>query len=169
MEWGSAQAAAAVIAGGVSIITSCIAVWLANRRARVDEKLARLKGEVDHQAADRRALVDERLATLKAQFERELAEQKSRFDNRLEFAAENVARQLMMDPQWRLRSFDLIKHHLGGFEDNDLRRILVRAGAIRFSSNSGAELWGLIERNRELLGARQINQDPGHRVIQESS
>lgn len=92
-----------------------------------------------------------------------VAERKLRRDFRLEFAAEGVAHQLMMDPEWRLRSFDVIKQHLGGFDDDDLRRILVRAGAIRFSSASGKELWGLLERNRHLLGATTINEEPGHR------
>ncbi|QCP53115.1 hypothetical protein FAZ95_28965 [Trinickia violacea] len=92
-----------------------------------------------------------------------VAERKLRRDFRLEFAAEGVAHQLMMDPEWSLRSFAVIKHHLGGFDDDDLRRILVRAGAIRFSSPSGKELWGLLERNHHLLGATTISEEPGHR------
>jgi hypothetical protein len=35
-----------------------------------------------------------------------------------------------MQSKWRLRSFDVIKFHLGGFEDDDLRKMLVKAGAI---------------------------------------
>jgi hypothetical protein len=99
------------------------------------------------------------------------AERRLRRDFRLEFAAESVARQLMMDPEWRLRSFDVIKDHLGGFEDDDLRRILVRAGAIRFWSRTGKELWGLLERNRHRLGATDIDEEPGHRgdVMQQQS
>ena len=93
-----------------------------------------------------------------------VAERKLRRDFRLEFAAEHVAHQLMMDDQWSLRSFAVIKQHLGGFEDDDLRRILVRAGAIRFTSRSGKELWGLLERNRHLLGAATIDDEPGQRL-----
>jgi len=58
---------------------------------------------------------------------------------KLEFSAEQVARELLMDPQWRLRSFEVIKHQLPGFEDNELRKILVRSGAIRIDSKSGKE------------------------------
>jgi hypothetical protein len=79
-----------------------------------------------------------------------LAERKLRRDFRLEFAAEHVARELMSDARWDQRSFDAIQSRLGGFADDDLRRILVRAGAIRFTV-SGKEHWGLLERNREHL------------------
>jgi len=92
-----------------------------------------------------------------------VAERKLRRDFRLEFAAESVAHELMMDAEWTLRSFDVIKRHLGGFDDDDLRRILVRAGAIRFWSISGEELWGLLDRNRHRLGATDVNDEPGHR------
>jgi hypothetical protein len=92
-----------------------------------------------------------------------VAERKLRRDFRLEFAAERVAHQLMMDVEWRLRSFAVIKRHLGGFKDDELRRILVRAGAIRFSSELGQEMWGLLERNRHRLGATNINEEPDHR------
>jgi len=78
------------------------------------------------------------------------AEGRLRREFRLEFAAEHVARELMNDPRWEQRSFEAIKSRLGGFADDDLRRILVRAGAIRFSV-SGKEHWGLLERNRAQL------------------
>jgi hypothetical protein len=92
-----------------------------------------------------------------------IAERKMRRDFRLEFAAEGVAHQLMMDAEWPLRSFGVIKSHLGGFDDEELRRILVRAGAIRFTSESGKELWGLLERNRERLGDLTVGEEPGRR------
>lgn len=85
-----------------------------------------------------------------------LAERKLRRDFRLEFAAERIAHAMLMDDTWRLRSFATIKHHLGGFEDNALRQILVRAGAIRFESDAGDELWGLLDRNRDRLGVARI-------------
>jgi hypothetical protein len=91
-----------------------------------------------------------------------LAERKMRRDFRLDFAAERVAHELMLT-KWRLRSFALIKSHLSGFEDNELRRILVKAGAIRFTSKSGFELWGLLDRNRYLLGMHRVPWDPENR------
>lgn len=43
-----------------------------------------------------------------------------------------------------------IKKRLGGFDDEELRRIMVRAGAVRFEGSDGKELWGLISRNKEI-------------------
>jgi hypothetical protein len=89
-----------------------------------------------------------------------LGERKLRRDFRLDFAAESVAHRLLSHREWRLRSLRVIRHHLGGFDDDELRRILVRSGAIRFSSRSGEELWGLLERTEELLGVQSIDEDP---------
>ena len=71
----------------------------------------------------------------------------------------------MKDEEWRLRSFEIIKHHLKGFEDNDLRQILVRAGGISFKSRSGKELWGLLERNMERLGVESIDAEPTYKHV----
>jgi len=87
-------------------------------------------------------------------------ERKLRKEYQLQDSAERVAHALMSDTKWRLRSFKVIRHHLGGFEDDELRKILVRAGAIRFMSKSGEELWGLISRNKHRLGITQIGEDP---------
>ena len=89
-----------------------------------------------------------------------MAERKIRRDFRLEYAAESVARRLLLHPKWRLRSLRVIGHHLGGFGDDELRQILVRSGAIRFVSKSGDEMWGLLERTEGLLGVTQIDDDP---------
>jgi hypothetical protein len=89
-------------------------------------------------------------------------EHRLRREFQLDFAAERVAHQLMRDSEWPLRSLAVIKIHLGGFADDELRKILVRAGAIRFESRSGLELWGLLDRNRHLLGVTKIDQDPAN-------
>lgn len=53
---------------------------------------------------------------------------------------------------WEQRSFEEIKKKIGGFEDdNELRRLLVRAGAIRFLRKDGTEFWGLLSRNKKKL------------------
>ena len=68
---------------------------------------------------------------------------------RTEFMAERAARELLIDPRWRLRTFAQIKRRLGGFEDDELRKILVRAGALRYYRSAGQgeeELWGLRDR-----------------------
>lgn len=78
----------------------------------------------------------------------------------LEHQSERVAKELLSIRRWPLRSFAVLRHHIGGFDDDDLRNILVRAGAVRFKSKSGHELWGLLERNRENLNIWKIDQDP---------
>jgi hypothetical protein len=90
-------------------------------------------------------------------------ERKLQKEYQLQDSAQRVANALLSDSKWRLRSFKVIRHHLGGFEDDELRKLLVRAGAIRFKSKSGEELWGLIDRNKDLLGITQIDSDPANR------
>lgn len=75
-----------------------------------------------------------------------------RTELRTEFMAEEAIRRLLTDKNWTLRRFDEIKRRLRGFEDDDLRRLLVRAGAVAFDRKSdGEEMWGLRERNAESL------------------
>jgi len=131
-------------------------IALAESRMAVDQKLLELRGQIDRDIGERRATVDERLSEMKANFDRELAEQKARLDNRALFAAEQVAHTLLMHPEWESRTFRIIKARLGGFDDEALRQILVRAGAIRFIGRDGqtgepTERWGLLDRNRKLL------------------
>lgn len=80
-----------------------------------------------------------------------IQERKLRTDLRTEFMAEQAAKELLESPNWQKRSFDEIKKRLGGFDDNELRKILVRSGAICFKGQDDKELWGLISRNKEAL------------------
>jgi hypothetical protein len=68
-----------------------------------------------------------------------------------EFMAEKVAKDLLNNERWTKRSFVEIKKRLGGFGDDELRKILVRAGAVRFEDSDGTELWGLISKNGSAL------------------
>ncbi|QBZ83027.1 hypothetical protein GHNINEIG_01068 [Hydrogenovibrio crunogenus] len=69
-----------------------------------------------------------------------------------EFMAEKVAKKLLSEEKWKKRSFSEIKKRLGGFEDDELRKVLVRSGAVRFERNNGTEeLWGLISKNKDEL------------------
>ena len=69
-----------------------------------------------------------------------------------EFMAEEAAKKLLSEDKWGKRSFSEISKRLGGFEENELRKILVRAGAVRFEkSGNKEELWGLISRNKNDL------------------
>ena len=80
-----------------------------------------------------------------------LQERKLKMELRTEFMAEQVARSLLENEKWKKRSFEEIKKRLGGFEDNELRKILVRSGAIKFVTSDGKELWGLLSRNKDDL------------------
>ena len=71
-------------------------------------------------------------------------------------------RFFLSDQTWRLRSFNVIRHHLGGFEDNKLRKILVRCEVIRFMPKSGQGLWGLVERHTDRLSITKIDADPAN-------
>lgn len=77
-----------------------------------------------------------------------IQERKLRMELRTEFMAEQAAKSLLENERWQKRSLQEIKKRLGGFDDQELRKILVRAGAVRFEASDGKELWGLISRNR---------------------
>ncbi|MEO0839383.1 MAG: hypothetical protein AAF063_10830 [Cyanobacteria bacterium J06643_5] len=62
-----------------------------------------------------------------------------------ELSAERAVKKLLECTKWKRRTFNTLKYHLGGFEDDELRKILIRAGAIRFEED--VETWGLLERN----------------------
>jgi hypothetical protein len=148
-----ADLATAVVSGGVSLVVGILSatasVFVAGRRARVDEKITQARGAIERGIAEMKGTLD-----------KELAEQKNRLDNATAFAAEHVAHELMKHETWKLRSFRIIKHHLGGFTDDELKKILVRAGAIRIQSESGEELWGLLDRNKEYLGVERVGSAP---------
>ena len=76
-----------------------------------------------------------------------IQERQLRATLRTEFMAEQAVKRLLLAAKWRKRSFDEIKKRIGGFDDDDLRKILVRSGAVRFRGEEQTELWGLIERN----------------------
>ena len=79
-----------------------------------------------------------------------LARHRLMHELRLEFRTEALLRKLLQHRKWELRSLDAIKHHVGGFDDDELRRSLVRAGAVRFYRD-GIEMWGLLERTHQGL------------------
>lgn len=79
----------------------------------------------------------------------------------LESRAESVALALLRHKKWGLRSFAKLKSRLGGFEDDELRRVLVRAGAVRFYKD-GVEYWGLLDRNLKILDNQErLPRNPG--------
>ncbi len=108
----STELAAALIAGGVSVVVAGVTAVAAARRE----------------------------------------ERRIRAELRTEFMAEEALRALLLDPRWKLRTFASIKQRVRGFDDRELRQLLIRSGALCFEAQDGAELWGLRERNRSELG-----------------
>lgn len=92
-------------------------------------------------------------------------ERKLRTEMRTEFMAERAVNLLLNHPNWKMRSYDVIKSKIAGFEENELRKILVRAGAVQFCrKRDGKELWGLIERNEDKLSANRDSVEVSEHV-----
>ncbi|MGI8570301.1 MAG: hypothetical protein ACR2KT_15255 [Methylocella sp.] len=96
-----------------------------------------------------------------------LTNRKVRQNFKLEFAAEGVAREMLIDRKWPYRTFRVLKYHLSGFTDDELRKILVRAGGIRLTAG-GQEVWGLLSRNREYLSVEEIKDAPTTQIAFDS-
>lgn len=78
-------------------------------------------------------------------------EERLKRELRTEFMAEQVVRKLLLHESWKMRSFLAIEKRLGGFEQDELRKLLIRSGAVRFENTNGEEMWGLIEKNKDKL------------------
>lgn len=77
----------------------------------------------------------------------------TRYKYRTEFSAERALRKILENEAYSKRSFKEIQKKFGNaFEDDELRRLLVRAGAVRFEKKENSEeLWGLTKRNKKEL------------------
>jgi hypothetical protein len=76
-----------------------------------------------------------------------------RTELKLEFATEAAIQELLSDERYseRKRTLKAIEARLKGLEGDDLRRALIRAGAVSFRRRKdGAELWGLRALNQDL-------------------
>ena len=80
-----------------------------------------------------------------------LQKDRLRTELKLEFAAETAIRELLSEEKWKLRSFEEIEKRLKGFGENEVRKLLIRSGALSFKSREGKEQWGLLERNKDEL------------------
>ncbi|GAB3650714.1 hypothetical protein [Ramlibacter alkalitolerans] len=78
--------------------------------------------------------------------------------HKVEFMAETTARHFLAHKAYTDRSFETLRKHLGGFEDDELRKILVRAGAIRVYREDGSEWWRLLSRMEEYIERKQLDQ-----------
>ena len=78
--------------------------------------------------------------------------------HKVEYMAEETARHFLSHKSFTDRSFETLRNHLGGFEDDELRKILVRAGAIRVYREDGSEWWRLLSRMDEYIERKQLDQ-----------
>jgi len=78
-----------------------------------------------------------------------------REEYKTEYIAETTAKHFLNHKSYTDRSFEILQKHLGGFEDNELRKILVRAGAIRTYREDGTEWWRLLSRMDEFIDKKQ--------------
>ncbi|MER7394610.1 hypothetical protein ABT381_03705 [Streptomyces sp. NPDC000151] len=116
-----------IIAALIAAAVSTFGIWLSYRMNRV-----RLRSE---------------LVSQRERLEREMQahENRLRMELRTEFMAEEAIQNLLCHPKWKKRSFQQIKARIGGFDDNHLRQLLVRSGAVRFGEPGEREGWGLRE------------------------
>ena len=78
--------------------------------------------------------------------------------NKVEFMAEETARHFLSHKSFTDRSFETLRNHLGGFGDDELRKILVRAGAIRLYREDGSEWWRRLSRMEEFIERRELDR-----------
>lgn len=78
-----------------------------------------------------------------------------REENKTEFMAETTAKHYLSHKSYTDRSFETLKKHLGGFDDDELRKILVRAGAIRTYREDDSEWWRLLSRMDEYIESKR--------------
>jgi glutamate mutase epsilon subunit len=73
--------------------------------------------------------------------------------HKTDFMAETTVIHFLSHKSYTDRSFETLKQYLGGFKDDELRKILVRAGAIRVyrPSKENSEWWRLLSRNKEFI------------------
>ncbi|MBZ0328114.1 MAG: hypothetical protein K8F54_10950 [Altibacter sp.] len=76
-------------------------------------------------------------------------------EHKTEFMAESTAKHFLNHKSYTDRSFETLQKHLGGFDDEELRKILVRAGAIRTYRDDGTEWWRLLSRMDEFIEKKQ--------------
>ncbi|HEX7888350.1 MAG TPA: hypothetical protein VF522_03235 [Ramlibacter sp.] len=78
--------------------------------------------------------------------------------HKVEFMAEETARHFLSHKSFTDRSFETLRNHLGGFGDDELRKILVRAGAIRVYREDGSEWWRLLSRMDEFIERKALEK-----------
>ena len=78
-----------------------------------------------------------------------------------EHMAEKTALGYLNHKGYTDRSFDFLSKRLGGFENDELRKILVRAGAVRYIRGDGKEYWRLLSRSEEANNKKTQKENLG--------
>jgi transposase len=141
MDAPTASIIAAAMAWIGVAITGVFSLLVIQHRGMIETQLAIQKAEFDRMMAAQQKAYTEEIEALKA-----------RLVDRAGYAAEAVAERLLRHPEWRSRTFKEIGFRIGGFPDDELRKILVRAGAIRVQELGQEEAWGLLALNEAALG-----------------
>lgn len=81
--------------------------------------------------------------------ERKILKERASFLDEIKtlYMAEEAVKKLLSVEKWKKRSFTEIKSRIGGFDDKELRQLLIRSGAIAFYDSENNEFWGLLTRN----------------------
>jgi hypothetical protein len=133
-----AQALSAVIAGVVALVVSFLGSRWEGRRqaARLRHAFELQERQIRHEIEKQREQLENDLKVQEARLREEL---------RTEYRAEDAIVELLRTAE-PLRRFDRIKERIGGFNDEELRRLLVRAGALKYRGHDGSEMWALRDR-----------------------
>jgi hypothetical protein len=75
-------------------------------------------------------------------------------EHKFNIQIEKALQELLSLPNWKKRSFRQIREKVPGLGEDELRRALIRTGAVAFRRKTDAkELWGLRNRKKsELIG-----------------
>ena len=143
-------ALAALLVSGITFLGN---LKIAKVNAGLSESLTKMKAEMDNQAASRRAQMEQKIEMMRAIFQNDLANLKHLLEHKTELSAEKVVTELLliMLSEQKTRTWNIIRATIGGFTDEELRKILVGAGAIRMTGPHGEERWGILSQNREFL------------------
>ncbi len=75
--------------------------------------------------------------------------------NKSDEKAKEILADLLNHRVFTDRSFTVIKQRVGGFSDDELRKLLIAIGAQRSSSRKEGEWWYLLERQQERIAKRK--------------
>ena len=71
---------------------------------------------------------------------------KFRSESALTRRSEHAIRKFLNQGKGPFVPFRIIRHHVGGYADDELRQLLVRCGALRFADHNMVEHWALLSK-----------------------